>query len=495
MIIRGGRLLDLETRAAPFQDILVADGRIIQVGNPGLDAPATAEAIDAAGLLRHPGLVKAHTHGMFNLCKGMSDRSSLELLLVNAPAMIAQHSAEMKHLSTYLGAVEMLMKGCTACCDLTFGFPFATIDEMVAIGQAYIDAGMRAVVAPSLADRSFYKAIPGLLDHIPSSLKAATAQHGSSSPHDGIRMMGQLLRDWPHERDRVSLGIAPVIPLHCSDGLMTDCADLAREYAVVLHSHVAESKVQAVSSLTAYGNTMTAHLDSLGLLGPNFTVAHGVWLDDDDMRRLADNGSSVAHCAGSNMRLGCGIADARRMIELGVNLAIGTDSANCSDNQNMYEAMRYASMASNVRGPDYRRWLSSPEIIRAATQGGAYALGFGDIGKIAPGYRADIVFIDLNSTNWMPLNDPANQLVLAEDGTGPKHVIVNGAFVVKDRRHRSCNLEDLSVRVEAARERLMELTLPARNVGAALEKIVGDFCIGLARRHYHIERYAAPLGQ
>lgn len=494
IIIRGGRLLDLSTRTAPFRDILIADGRITQVGPAGLDAPPAAEVVDAAGLLMHPGLVNSHTHGMFNLCKGMSDRCSLELLLVNVPAMIAHQSAEMKYLNTYLGAVEMVMKGCTTCCDLTFGFPFATMDEMVAVGQAYIDAGMRAVVAPSLADKTFYEAIPGLLERIPPSLKEATAQSGfsSPSPHEGIRMMARLLHDWPHDRDQVRLGIAPVIPLHCSDDLMKDCARLAREYSVVLQSHVAESKVQAISSLTAYGGTLTAHIDSLGLLGPDFTVAHGVWLDDDDMRRLADNGSSVAHCAGSNMRLGCGIADARRMIELGVNLAIGTDSANCSDNQNMYEAMRYASMVSSVRGPDYSRWLSSTEIIKAATQGGAYALGFDDVGKIEPGYRADIVFIDLASTNWMPLNDPATQLVLTEDGTGPKHVMVNGSFVVKDRRHRSCNLDDLALRVEKARDNLMEQSLPARNVGAALEKVVGDFCIGLSRQHYHVERHAAP---
>lgn len=493
-IIRGGRLLDMETRSAPLRDILIEGGRIRQIGHPGLDAPADAEVIDAAGLLIHPGLVNAHTHGMFNLCKGTSDRCSLELLLVNVPAMVAHQSAEMKYLNTYLGAVEMVMKGCTTCCDLTFGFPFATIEEMEAVGQAYIDAGMRAVIAPSLADTSFYDAIPGLLDHIPSSLKAATAQQ-MGSPRDAIGMMRKLLHDWPHDRAQVSLGIAPVIPLHCSDELMKDCASLAREYSAVLQSHVAESKPQALSSLTTYGRTLTAHMDALGLLGPDFTVAHGVWLDDDDMRRLADNGSSVAHCAGSNMRLGCGIADARRMIELGVNLAIGTDSANCSDNQNMYEAMRYASMVSSVRGPDYNRWLSSGEIVHAATEGGAYALGMRDVGRIEPGYRADIVFVDLASTNWMPLNEPVNQLVLTEDGTGTRHVMVDGTFVVKDRRHRSCDLDALSVRVEAARESLQELTLPTQPVRAALEKAVGDFCIGLSRQEYHIERHAAPYAQ
>ena len=225
----------------------------------------------------------------------------------------------------------------------------------------------------------------------------------------------------------------------------------------MLQSHVAESKVQAVSALKRWGKSLTAHIDELGLLGPNFSVAHGVWLDDDDMRRLADHGSSVAHNAGSNMRLGCGIADARRMLELGVTLAIGTDSASCSDNQNMYEAMRYASMASNVRGPDYHRWLTTPEIIHAATVGGAarHRLQAGRQ-RSRKGYKADIVFVDLASVNWMPVNDPANQLVLTEDATGVLHVMVGGEMIVENGAHRSCDLKALAAKVAAARARNIE---------------------------------------
>jgi guanine deaminase len=306
-----------------------------------------------------------------------------------------------------------------------------------------------------------------------------------------LAQMKKALHAWPHDREHVRLGIAPTIPLLCSNDLIVGCARLAREYATVIQSHIAESKVQAVSALQRWGKSLCAHIDGLGLLGPDFTVAHGVWLDDDDLRRLADHGSSVAHNAGSNMRLGCGIADARRMLELGVHLAIGTDGAICSDNQNMYEAMRYASMVSNVRGPDYRRWLAAPEIIAAATEGGAYATGFGKVGKIAPGYRADIVFVDLASVNWMPVNDPANQLVLTEDGTGVRHVMVDGKLVVRDRQHSGTDMIAMAARVAAARDRLAELNAEARATAAAFEDVVGTFCIGLSRQHHHIDRYGA----
>jgi guanine deaminase len=491
VIIRGGQLIDAAARSASPCDILVIGDTIAEIGAPGLAAPNDAVTFDASGTLMHPGLVNSHTHGLCNFLKGRADRWTLELLLTGAGEMTDGQTLEDKYLNTYIGAIEMLLKGCTTCYDLTYGVPLASAEDLIAVGQAYRDAGMRAVLAPMIADITFYKGIPGLFDALPPNLQAAV-----SAPDGGAELvlapMRAALHGWPHDRDKVRLGIAPTIPLLCSDALITGSAQLAKEYDTVLQSHVAESKVQAVSALKRWGKSLTAHIDELGLLGPSFSVAHGVWLDDDDMRRLADHGASVAHNAGSNMRLGCGIADARRMLELGVTLAIGTDAASCSDNQNMYEAMRYASLASNVRGPDYHRWLTTPEIIHAATVGGAYATGFKQVGTIAKGYKADIVFVDLASVNWMPVNDPANQLVLTEDATGVKHVMVGGEMMVEDGAHRSCDLKALAAKAAAARVRNIEATKPATALTAAVEDVVGHFCIGLSRQPHHIERYAAP---
>ncbi|WP_181704985.1 amidohydrolase family protein [Chthonobacter rhizosphaerae] len=489
-IIRGGRLIDGAARKADPTDILVIDGVIAEVGPPGFPAPDDAVLFDAAGTILHPGLVNGHTHGMGNLCKGQSDRFTLELLWTGAHEMLDHQTTELKYLNAYLGAVEMVLKGCTTAYDLTFGVPFATTDDLIAIGRAYEDAGMRAVLAPMIADLSFYEAIPGLFDALPPRLQQIAAVTDRKGPEAVLGAMKHALDNWTLDTERVRLGVAPTIPLHCTDELIVGSARLARDYGVVLHSHVAESKTQAVSAFKLWGKTITAHIDDLGLIGPDFTVAHGVWLDDDDMRRLADKGASVSHNAGSNMRLGSGIADARRMLELGVNLAIGTDSANCADNQNMYEAMRYASMVSNVRGPDYTRWLTTPEIIKAATVGGAYATGFSKIGTIAPGFNADIVFLDLKSVNWMPVNEPSNQMVLTEDGTGVKHVMVGGDLVVKDGRHTRCDMDALAAKVEAAHARLAELNAPAKAIAPAFEACVGSFCMGLSRHPYHIERYA-----
>ena len=493
-ILRGGRVLDIGAGTADFADILVEGDTIREVGPPGLPAPAEAAEISAHRRLLHPGLVNAHTHGHGNLGKGMGDRWTLELLLTAAPWITGNRTLEDRYLSTQLGAVEMVMKGCTACYDLSFEWPLPTAEGLATAAQAYADVGMRAVLAPMVSDRSFFEAIPGLMEALPAPLQARAAELRLPPAAATIAGMRAALAGWSFDREQLRPAVAPTIPHHCSDAFITGCADLAREFDVPLHSHVAESKVQAVTGIRVYGATQTAHLDRLGVLGPHFTVAHGVWLDDDDMRRLGDHGASVAHNPGSNMRLGGGLADTRGMLERRVNLGIGTDGASCSDNQNMYEAMRLASLASKVQGPDRRRWLSTREAALAATEGSARALGFaGQIGRLTPGYKADIVMLDLDHPNWLPLNDPVNQLVHTEDGTAVASVMIGGRLVVENRRVLTVDLPRLCQRVEAARERLAAANADNRRLYDALEPVVGSHCPGMARAPYHIHRYGAPL--
>jgi guanine deaminase len=182
------------------------------------------------------------------------------------------------------------------------------------------------------------------------------------------------------------------------------------------------------------------------------------------------------------------------MLDRRVNLGIGTDGASCSDNQNMYEAMRLASFVSKVQGPDWERWLSTREAALAATEGSARALGFGDkIGRIAPGWKADLVMLDLDHPNWLPLNDPVNQLVHCEDGTAVDSVMIGGRMVVENRRLLTVDLARLRSRAEAARDRLAALNADNRLLYQALEPVVGSYCPGLARQPYHVHRYGAPL--
>jgi cytosine/adenosine deaminase-related metal-dependent hydrolase len=493
-ILRGGRVLDIAAGTAEPADILVDGDTIREIGPPGSAAPEGAVEISAARRLLHPGLVNAHTHGHGNLAKGMGDRWTLELLLTAAPWITGNRSLDDRYLSTQLGAVEMVMKGCTACYDLSFEWPLPTTEGLALAAQAYAEIGMRAVVAPMVADRSFYEAIPGLIEAMPPALQARVAELRLPPAEATLSAIRTAISDWRFDRDQIRPAVAPTIPHHCSDSFILGCADLARDFDLGLHSHVAESKVQAVTGIRLYGMTQTAHLDRLGVFGPHFTVAHGVWLDEDDMARLGDHGASVAHNPGSNMRLGGGLADSRAMLDRRVNLGIGTDGANCSDNQNMYEAMRLASFVSKARGPDWRRWLSTRDAALAATEGGARALGFaGRIGRIAPGYKADMVMLDLDHPNWLPLNDPVNQLVHTEDGGAVASVMIGGRLVLDNRRLLTVDLDRLRARVEAARDRLAAANADNRRLYEALEPVVGSHCPGLARASYHIDRYGARL--
>ena len=490
-IVQGGRLVDIKKHQAPPTDILIEDDVIREVGPAGMEAPNSATVIDASGKLMMPGLVNAHTHGHGNLGKGMGDRWTLELLLNAGPWVSGGRALEDKYLSTLIGAVEMIRKGCTAAYDLTYEFPMPTPEGMEAMARAYSDAGMRAVLAPMMADQTFYQAIPGLYDALPEPLQKVTEKF-QLAPYDAtLEACATVLKNWQFDREQVAAALAPTIPHHCQEAFLTAARDLARDHAVGFHTHLLESKVQAIAGMEIYGKTLCAYLDDLDIIGPDFTAAHAVWLDEDDIHRLADKGASVAHNPGSNARLGNGLAAIRRMRDFKLNVGIGTDGASCSDNQNMFEAMRAASFVSRVQDLDYERWLRTDEVLTMATEGSARALGFeGKIGAIRPGYKADIVFLDLNSINYVPLNDPTNQLVHSEDGTGVDSVMIGGRMVMEDHRMTTVDEAKLARDAEAAVERLRATNASSKMLAEKLEDVVGRFCVGLSRQTYHVERHA-----
>jgi guanine deaminase len=262
---------------------------------------------------------------------------------------------------------------------------------------------------------------------------------------------------------------------------MIGCRDVAREHGLVMQTHVGEEKYQAASSFPMFGMSMTRTMDSVGIVGPWFSAAHAVWIDDDDMRLLAERGAQVAHNPGANLRLGSGIAPARDYLRHGVTVGIGTDGCHCSDNQNMFEAMRMASFVSRVRGLPPQEWLSAQEALRLATEGSARVLGFHDlIGKIAKGYKADLVLLDLDHVNFIPFNNAVNQIVHAEDGCGVDKVLIGGRLVVSGGRAIGIDRAALAAKAEVAMERLHELNAPARRLAGLIEPLVVNFCHGLS---------------
>ncbi len=488
LLIRGARLVDPARRRAERADVLVTDGVIRAVGTD-LPAPAEARIEDASGLLIHPGLVNAHTHSHGGLARGHADRWTLETLLAAGPWTGGGRSLSDKKLSTQICAAEMALKGVTACYDLYMEAPLPTVEGMDAAAEAYAEVGLRAVIAPMVTDRTVFDAIPGLRDALPEDLRARADGLRPPAWDATLAAMAEALRGWRWASQDIRVAVAPSIPLHCADDFMCGCQRLAAEHGVGLHSHVAESKLQALAGMQRYGRTLIAHMDALGLVGPHFTAAHAIWLTDDDLRLMADRGASIAHNPGSNMRLGNGMFPMRRALDLGVNVGIGTDGVSSSDTSNMYEAVRAAFHVAAVQTPEPADWVSAEEAWGAATVGSARTLGFGDIGAIAPGMKADIVFLDLATPHWMPMNGAVNQLVHAEDSTALRHVMVGGRFIVRDRRLLTLDLAKLAREAEAARERLEALNAERRELFALLDPVVRQFCPAFARQPYVVRRY------
>ena len=489
-LIHGGRVLSAGRLDGAPADLLVDGDTIVAVLQPGESVAEDVARVDASDRLLIPGLVNAHTHATTAVNKGLADRWSLELLLNAYPWTAGGRPLETKHLSARVGALEMLRKGCTACYDLAAEIPAPSVEGVEAVARAYLDVGIRAVVAPMMADTTFYRAIPGLIEAMPAPLREK-AEAMRATPHDvSLAICRRVIESWPFDRDRVRPGLGPTIPHHCSDAFIVGCRDLARAHGIGVQMHVAESKVQAVVGPRKFGTTLVGHLHRLGLLGANFTAAHAIWIDDDDMARLADAGACVAHNPGSNLKLGSGMAAARRMRDRGVTLGIGTDGAGSSDNQNVFEAMRLAAFVSRVQGPDPEQWLTAAEAFEAATVGGARALGMErSIGQLAPGFKADIVFLDLSNINYVPLNEPLYHVVFVEDGTGIDRVMVGGRILVESGKVIGVDMARLAAEANAAMAHLMQTNAAARTFAQALEPVVLEYCVGLAREPYHVHRW------
>jgi guanine deaminase len=277
---------------------------------------------------------------------------------------------------------------------------------------------------------------------------------------------------------------------------MQVCRDLAVEFELPLQTHLTESPVQRAAAQRRYGTTLTAHLHLVGVLGPGFSGAHAVWIDDSEIDLLARHGGTLAHNPGSKLRLGNGIADMRRAIAAGVTIGVGTDGSSSADNQNMFEAARLAAFVSRAFDRPPAEWIGAAEALQLATEGSAAVLGMaGRIGRIAPGYKADLVFLDMTHVNLVPLNNAVQQLVNAEDGMAVRDVMIGGRFVLLDGELPGLDWPGIVQRARNAAARLTRANASARAVAERLAPVVDHFCVGLGRCAHDLPRrlpLAAP---
>jgi 5-methylthioadenosine/S-adenosylhomocysteine deaminase len=309
--------------------------------------------------------------------------------------------------------------------------------------RAHADSGIRAAYAVHSLDQhvfvyqddeKFLRTLPGDLG---PRLQAILSEMGLPRAEDFFDLVARLQDEYAgHER--VTIMLCPIAPQWCSDGLLTGIRERASDLGLAIHLHCLESPYQREFGRRSYGESTVQHLERLGFLGPDVSFGHAVWLTEREMEICAATGTSVCHNASSNLRLRVGILPAARLLEKGVNVSIGMDGTTLNDDEDMLQELRLVAKLHRLpRWLEYTRCPSSFDVLTMGTVNGARSLAMADsIGKLEPGYNADVVLIDTDGFT-RPYLDPSVHIVDAvlyrARGMDVETVIVNGEVVLRDR--------------------------------------------------------------
>lgn len=428
--------MDAENGATPFSGDLLVNGDSIAAIGPGLTAPEGTRIIDATGKLIMPGLVNAHMHSSETFFKGRYQNMPLEVwMLYSYPILMNEPIGErLLYLRSLLTAMESLKAGVTTMIDDWFDPPDFRQERLRRVFDAYDDCGIRANVSHCVIDRHVLDTMPWLRELMPPELQAEVSGP-SITTDEYISYCREIFASEHGRSDRLGFMVSASAPQRCSVSMMQACVELAREKCVPYHTHVLETKTQAVTGPEFYGTSLIRYMNDLGLLTENTTIAHSIWVSDEDMALMGAAGCSIAHNVISNLKLGSGIAPVRRLLDAGVHVGLGTDGLSSNDSARIFDVMRFAGLVHDIAAPDTDRWMSAAEVLRAATIGGARTAMLDKVtGSLEPGKRADLLMIDLGGYDYMPMNRLDHHLVYCENGSNIRMVVVNGAIVVEDGR-------------------------------------------------------------
>ncbi|MBL9007299.1 MAG: amidohydrolase family protein [Myxococcales bacterium] len=420
-LLRGGVLLPV-VGEAPFGagDILVQNGCIAALGD-ALQAPPDATVIDCREGIILPGLVQAHIHLCQTLCRGRADDLRLLdwLRLRVLPYEAALSEADIT-LAAQLACAELLLSGTTAILDM------GTVRHQDALCQAVAASGLRATVGKAMMDHG---------DDVPAPLRETTGESLAESD--------ALCQRWHGAADgRLHYAYAPRFVLSCSDALLRGVAERLASAGPAtggirprLHTHASEQLDEVAVVRARYGQGNVDALAALGLSGPQAVLAHCVHLDEGEIARIAQQGTHVAHCPSSNLKLGSGIAKVVELLDAGINVALGADGAPCSNRLDGLGELRLAALLQKGRlGPTA---LPAARALAMATLGGAKALGLQDrIGSLHVGKRADLLVVSRRGVGLLPEHAADSQVVYAASAQDVRHVLVDGRWLVADGQLR-----------------------------------------------------------
>jgi len=360
-----------------------------------------------------PGLINAHNHAPMSLLRGYADDLPLQPWLEQKiwPAESRWLSESYVEDGARLAIAEMLLSGTTCFTDMYF-FP----DSIARVAEA---TGIRSVLASPILD--FPTVWAGSADEYIARMTRL---------HDAYRH---------HERIRVIFG--PHAPYTVSDAPLLKLAMLAEELDSQIHIHLHENRQEIDQAMAQQGMRPLSRLKQLDLIGPRLQAVHMTQLLDTEIVLLKDHKVNVIHCPSSNMKLASGICRSHDLLEAGVNVALGTDSCASNNNLDMFSEMKFACLLAKTATGNAAA-MTAAQALQMATINGAIALGMEqDLGTLTPGKLADLIAVDLDAPNTLPVYDPNSTLVYSAHASQVSHVWVHGALLVNNHQLTSIDLQ------------------------------------------------------
>ena len=370
-----------------------------------------------------PGLIQGHLHLGQTFFRGLAEgRRLLPWLRERIWPLEAAHDEESAYWCSLVGAAECLLTGTTTIQDIGIG-PGAP-----GLLQAIVDSGLRAQAGKCLMDEG--EGLPAAMAEDPEATLAETEELGDRFDGTG--------------GGRLRYGLNPRFILTGSDRLWRGIRDLAERRGWPVHTHALEQREEAEAVLALKGRDEIEYFDQEGLLGTDFRIAHGVWLTDDHLHRVARHRFSVVHCPSSNLKLGSGIADVVKIRGAGIPVGVGADGTPCNNHLDALEELRLAALLQMLHhGPES---FSGLDALRLATSEGARALALeGEVGSLEVGKRADLLVLDLSRPELLaaPQVDVHDLVAFGASAASVRHVLVDGELLVEDGRLTRLDLEEI----------------------------------------------------
>ena len=411
LLIRGATIVTLNLIREVVQgDLRIVDGRIAAIGKR-LKPRKDEAVLDAAGLTVFPGFFQMHVHLCQTLFRHMGEDMALFDWLRNRvwPLEAAHNQASLR-ASAQLGLAEMLLSGTTSFVSMETSHGTETAFEEI------VSTGMRAFSGKALMDGG---------RGVPTKLKESTKKALDSA--------GRMLVDW-QGKGALEVILNPRFAPSCTPDLLRQVGKLAAEHEAWIHTHVAETRDEVQLTRETFGRNPILLYEALGYLDGKFIGVHAVHLTEAEKLRLAGRNSvALVHCPSANMKLASGIAPLADLLSRGIRVGLGADGAACNNALSMLREMRLAGLLQKVsRGASA---LNAQTILELATIDAATAMGIdGELGSVEVGKRADLAIFDLNHPSIQPAGTPAQQLVWAASERDLVHTLVNGRFMVRDRK-------------------------------------------------------------